>query len=116
MSLFESVYEMVRRVPEGFVASYGQIAGLCEHPHAARTVGWALHGLPDELADPANPAAVPWWRIINASGRISLRVWGLASGRQRALLEDEGVVFGPDDRVDMRRFQWDVWAPPAPRS
>lgn len=109
LSFFERVYDMVRRIPPGRVASYGQIAGLCEHPHAARTVGWALHGMPDALADPAHPDAVPWWRVINSEGRISTTCWEHTPSRQRELLEAEGVEFGPDDRVDMKRFRWEEW-------
>ena len=109
---FERVYATVRRIPAGRVASYGQIAGLCEHPRAARTVGWALHGLPDELAEPENPLAVPWWRVINKAGRVSSTCLEHSSDLQRRLLEAEGVKFGADERVDMKRFQWDQWAPP----
>jgi methylated-DNA-protein-cysteine methyltransferase-like protein len=112
-SFFDRVYDMVRRIPPGRVSSYGQIAGLCEHPQAARTVGWALHGMPDELADPAHPQAIPWWRVINAAGRISTSCQEHNANLQRVLLEAEGVSFGADDRVDMKRFRWDQWIPPA---
>lgn len=109
---FDRVYAVTRLIPPGRVASYGQIAGLCEHPRAARTVGWALHGMPDELADPDHPHCIPWWRVINKAGRISTTCLEHASSLQRDLLEAEGVAFGADDRVDMRRFQWDQWTPP----
>ncbi len=106
MTFFERVYALVRRIPPGRVASYGQIADLCEHPHAARTVGWALHGMPDELAEPTHPQAIPWWRVINVAGRISTTCLEHAANLQKQLLEAEGVEFGADDRVDMRRFRW----------
>jgi methylated-DNA-protein-cysteine methyltransferase-like protein len=112
ISFFDRVYEMVRRIPPGRVASYGQIAGLCEHPRAARTVGWALHGMPDELADPAHSQAIPWWRVINVAGRVSTGCLEHNASLQRVLLEAEGVTFGPDERVDMKRFQWEQWVPP----
>ena len=106
-SLFERVHAMVRGIPHGRVASYGQIAALCEHPHAARTVGWALHGIPDELADPKHPDAVPWWRVLSAAGRISTSHWGDTANLQQELLEAEGVQFGPEGQVDMRRYKWE---------
>jgi methylated-DNA-protein-cysteine methyltransferase-like protein len=112
-SFFDRVYDMVRRIPPGRVASYGQIAGLCEHPQAARTVGWALHGMPVELADPDHPQAIPWWRVINMAGRISTSCQEHNANLQRMLLEAEGVSFESDDRVDMKRFQWEQWIPPA---
>lgn len=112
-SFFDRVYDVVRRIPPGRVASYGQIAGLCEHPRAARTVGWALHGMPDELADPAHPQAIPWWRVINQAGRVSTGCMEHNANLQRKLLEAEGVAFGADDRVDMKRYRWEQWIPPA---
>jgi methylated-DNA-protein-cysteine methyltransferase-like protein len=112
ISFFDRVYEMVRLVPPGRVASYGQIAGLCEHPRAARTVGWALHGLTDELADPANPQAVPWWRVLNKAGRLSAGDQDDdGPNTQRTLLEAEGVVVGADDCVDIKLYGWDQWHP-----
>ncbi len=110
-SFFDRVYLVTRLIPRGRVASYGQIAGLCEHPRAARTVGWALHGMPDELADPEHPDCIPWWRVINHVGRISTSCFQHTASLQRDLLEAEGVEFGADDRVDMKRFQWDQWLP-----
>jgi methylated-DNA-protein-cysteine methyltransferase-like protein len=98
MRFFEQVYKLVRCIPAGRVASYGQIARLLDQPHAARTVGWALRGL-------AEGTPVPWHRVVNAAGRISLAdPQGVA--RQRRLLEAEGVVFDADDRVDLTRFGW----------
>lgn len=98
MRFFEQVYALVRCIPPGRVASYGQIARLLAQPHAARTVGWALRGL-------AEGSDVPWQRVINAAGRISLSdPQGAAMQRRR--LEAEGVLFGPDDRVDLDRFGW----------
>jgi len=99
MKFFEQVYAVVRCIPPGRVATYGQIARLLGQSHAARTVGWALRGVPDE-------SNVPWQRVLNASGRISIPdPQGVAE--QRFLLEAEGVVFGPDGRIDLDRFGWD---------
>ncbi len=99
------VWELVRQVPEGKVATYGQIAawvgapsGMSEPDYRAfgpRWVGGAMAACPDD---------VPWQRIINAQGKISLR--GGGENRQRELLEDEGVVFDERERVDLKRFGW----------
>jgi methylated-DNA-protein-cysteine methyltransferase-like protein len=97
---FEQVYRLVRQVPRGRVTSYGAIARTLGHPRAARTVGWALHSLPEG-------SDVPWHRVINSQGRIS------AAGRepwadlQRALLEAEGVEFDQRGAVDWERFGWE---------
>jgi methylated-DNA-protein-cysteine methyltransferase-like protein len=99
MRFFEQVYALVRCIPPGRVASYGQIARLLGQPHAARTVGWALRGLPEG-------SGVPWHRVVNAAGRISLPN-PQGAVEQRRLLEAEGVVFDPGDRVDVDRFGWD---------
>ncbi len=101
-NFFERVYILVRRIPRGKVASYGQIAALLGHPQAARTVGWALNALRDSAIDD-----VPWQRVINSQGRISISRVDLGADLQRALLEQEGVVFDERDRVDMKRFGWE---------
>ncbi|MCU0509364.1 MAG: methylated-DNA--[protein]-cysteine S-methyltransferase [Anaerolineae bacterium] len=100
-NFFERVYIVVRQIPRGKVASYGQIAALLGHPGAARTVGWALNALRDSEIDD-----VPWQRVINSRGRISISRVDLGADLQRALLEQEGVAFDANDRVDMRRFGW----------
>jgi methylated-DNA-protein-cysteine methyltransferase-like protein len=99
---FEAVYDVVRRVPVGRVTTYGAVSEiLTGRKGAARTVGWALHGLPPEIVD-----EVPWWRVINARGRISTSCEIHSADEQRARLEDEGIVFGDDGRVDLGRFGW----------
>jgi len=90
---------MVRSVPRGRVATYGHIAALCGKPRAARTVGWALHALPED-------ADVPWQRIINVRGEISIGKVGIPPELQRALLEREGVKFDLDGSVDLQRWGW----------
>jgi methylated-DNA-protein-cysteine methyltransferase-like protein len=98
VGFFEQVYAIVRCVPPGRVATYGQIAAMLEHPHASRTVGWAMRAL-SEGSD------VPWHRVVNAKGRISLR-GSAGAEEQRRLLESEGVAFGRDDCIDLQRFGW----------
>jgi methylated-DNA-protein-cysteine methyltransferase-like protein len=94
-----SVYRVVKRVPQGRVATYGQIAALAGMPGAARQVGWALNALQEE-------EDVPWHRVINAKGEISGRGDRAYEDFQRALLEAEGVEFGRGGRVDLERFAW----------
>jgi methylated-DNA-protein-cysteine methyltransferase-like protein len=81
------------------VATYGQIASLADLPGHARLVGYALHSLPEG-------SNVPWQRVINAKGEISLRTDGGWGGLQRGLLESEGVVFDSKGRVSLSRFRW----------
>lgn len=101
-NFFERVYAMVRQIPRGKVASYGQIAALLGHPRAARTVGWALNALREGEHDP-----VPWQRVINSAGRISISRADLSADLQRALLEEEGVEFNAYGYVDWSRFGWE---------
>lgn len=97
-SIYDHILAVIRQVPPGRVASYGQIAWIVNAP-TPRMVGYALAGLPDGTD-------VPWQRVINSQGGISPRGDPLSSGRQRQLLEAEGVAFGPDVRVDFARFGW----------
>lgn len=96
---YERIYAVVRRIPRGKVASYGQIAALAGLPGRARQVGYALHALP-----PTN--RVPWHRVINARGEISLPMDDGHGRLQRALLERERVKFDAAGRVDLDRYGW----------
>ena len=96
---FDRVYQLVRQVPAGKVTSYGAIARMLGHPHAARTVGWALHSLPDG-------SDVPWHRIINSRGHIPTSGREQSARRQRALLEAEGIEFDEHGVVNWDRFGW----------
>lgn len=82
------------------MATYGQVASLAGLPRHARQVGYALNALEEG-------SGVPWHRVINAAGRISPRAIPGWEGLQRQLLEEEGVVFDDQDRVDLARFRWD---------
>ena len=98
-SFFEQVYQVVRCIPSGKVATYGQIARLLGKPRGARTVGWALHSLPEG-------SDVPWQRVLNARGIITLDAHGPGGAIQRALLEAEGIVFDEQGRIDLTVFGW----------
>jgi len=106
--LYERIYEVVRMVPKGRVATYGQIAQRAGIPGHARQVGYALHALPEG-------SEVPWHRVINAKGEISLKGEGPWENHQRRLLEREGVIFDERGRVSFRRFRWVVSAGPYDR-
>ncbi len=96
---YGAIYAVVRRIPKGRVATYGQVAALAGRPGRARQVGYAMHALPEG-------SGVPWQRVINASGRISFHPDSLEHAVQRALLEAEGVMFGPGGAVSLERFGW----------
>ena len=96
----EEVRAIVLTIPRGRVATYGQIAALLEHV-TPRMVGWAMSALPDR-------SAVPWQRVINSRGEVSVRARGSGQARQRRLLEAEGIEFDPRGRVDLGRFGWEV--------
>ena len=100
--LYERVWAAVKQIPRGKVATYGQIAALAGMPRHARQAGYAL------AATPANKK-IPWHRVINAQGKISLRLkhWeGGSDDLQRILLEAEGVLFDSTGKVDLKRFRW----------
>lgn len=97
----DSVYELVRQIPRGRVASYGQVARMVGSPRNARFVGYALHVNPE-------PGVIPCHRVVFKDGRLAP---GFAFGgpdAQRELLEAEGVAFLDDGRVDMSRYQWEA--------
>ena len=93
---YQRIYEVVRRIPRGRVATYGQVAELAGIEGRARQVGYALHHSPPRL---------PWHRVINARGHISVRASSDWGELQRHLLEAEGVEFDLEGRVDLKKFQ-----------
>ncbi|MBN2004594.1 MAG: MGMT family protein [Anaerolineae bacterium] len=97
-SNFERIYALIRRIPAGKVATYGQIARWLGWPRGARTVGWALRALTDGTD-------VPWQRVVNAQGATSLGAEG--SRVQRTLLEAEGIVFNNEGRIDLKQYGWE---------
>lgn len=102
VSTYSRIYAVVKKIPRGRVATYGQIAALAGMPRHARQAGYALAATPEGMK-------IPWHRVINAQGRISLRLRQWDSGSddyQRILLEAEGVVFDRSGRVDLKCFRW----------
>lgn len=102
--VFTAFYAIVRRIPEGNVATYGQIARLAGMPRCGRIVGYAMSSCP-------SGGGVPCHRVVDRLGRTKAAFDILGPGTQRALLEAEGVLFLPDGTVDMQRC---VWQPDAP--
>ena len=98
MTAYERIYRVVRRIPRGRVATYGQIAALAK-ASGPRQVGYALHALPEKND-------VPWHRVVNARGCISLRSALGGESFQQALLKAEAVEFDARERIDLNRFRW----------
>lgn len=96
---WERYYVVVRRIPRGRVATYGQVAELAGLPGTARQVGWALHAL-------HRGTRVPWQRVVNARGACSVRPGSGSELLQRRRLEREGVAFGAAGRIDLSRYGW----------
>ena len=94
---FDQIYAVVRRIPFGRVASYGQIARMLGNPRLSRIVGCALNAAPEDL---------PCHRVVNRFGGLSEAFSPDGRESHRLLLEMEGVAFDAEGRVDMVRFQW----------
>jgi methylated-DNA-protein-cysteine methyltransferase related protein len=97
-SVYERIYDAVRQIPRGKVATYGQIAKIVDRC-TPRMVGYAMAAL-------RGRTDVPWQRVINAKGEISTRSGGDGAVRQRRLLEKEGICFDRGDRVDFKKYRW----------
>jgi len=94
----DMVFDIVKEIPSGKVASYGQVSRLIPGC-TARMVGYALASLPTD-------SGVPWQRVINSKGKISPHGAGFGSAMQRALLEQEGIIFKADNSIDMDIYGW----------
>lgn len=98
MNTFEKIYEVVKTIPKGRVATYGQVAALAGNPRLARVVGFALHNNPDT-------SAIPCHRVVNREGKVA-KNFAFGGGEiQRQLLEAEGIVFEADGTVDLSRYR-----------
>jgi methylated-DNA-protein-cysteine methyltransferase-like protein len=101
MSVFEKIYEVVKRIPKGKVATYGYVALLAGNPRWARVVGYALHNNPA-------PMVIPCHRVVNREGRVAEAFVFGGGNAQRELLEREGVVFREDGTVDLKKYGWNM--------
>ena len=96
--VFQEICDLVRQIPPGQTATYGQIARLAGMPRGARVVGYAMAACRD--------GSVPCHRVVDRFGGTKTAFDRLAPGTQRALLEAEGVAFRPDGTVDLERCRW----------
>lgn len=99
MNTFQRIYEVVKEIPYGTVATYGQVAELSGNKRLARVVGYALHVNPD-------PETIPCYRVVNVKGEVSRAFAFGGENRQRELLQKEGIVFLDNGCVDMKQCQW----------
>src|SRR6185295_11045124 len=99
MVTHQEIHDVVRCIPRGRVATYGQVAELAGIPGQARRIGYALSALPEG-------SPVPWQRVVNAKGEISIRSHAGAEKLQFKLLRQEGIVFDKNKRIPLPRFQW----------
>lgn len=90
----KEVIQLIRSIPFGHVATYGQIAKAAGHPRGARQVSWVLHSMSAKYE-------LPWHRVINAKGEITHK-----ASEQREMLEMEGVEFTMNQKVDLHKYQW----------
>ena len=97
MNTFEKIYEVVKNIPKGKVATYGQVALLAGNPRWARVVGYALHVNPE-------PGIIPCHRVVNREGKVAPGFAFGGEGVQRQLLESEGIVFETDGRIDLEKY------------
>tara|TARA_R110001592_G_scaffold215025_2_gene468317 strand:- start:96645 stop:96980 length:336 start_codon:yes stop_codon:yes gene_type:complete len=95
----QRIWQVVMLIPPGTVATYGDVARQAGLPGAARRVGRALRGLPEDTR-------IPWHRVLNAQGKLVVPGGGSAQQRQRRRLESEGVVFRSVDGISLRQYRW----------
>jgi methylated-DNA-protein-cysteine methyltransferase-like protein len=95
----KKVISLIKKIPKGKVATYGQIAKLAGKPLGARGVVWILHSS-------SSKQDLPWHRVINSKGRISFPTMSEHWARQKTLLKKEGVEFGDGESLDLKSYQW----------
>lgn len=101
MSSYDKIYVVVRQIPYGRVATYGQIAELANIYGKARLVGYALFQVS------TSDAEIPWHRVVNAKGEISYSSWRQGGDYlQRSLLEEEGIEFSAEGKINLVRYRW----------
>jgi len=117
-TFYPLVWKIVKQVPHGVVSTYGQVASMIPAPEgidpdahrrlAPKWVGQAMNAVSySDIDGKPNAPGVPWWRIINSKGGISLPAGSRAAREQAERLKAEGVVFGPDEQVELGRFGWE---------
>ncbi|MBE6772014.1 MAG: MGMT family protein [Ruminococcaceae bacterium] len=99
VNTFDKIYNVVKKIPKGKVASYGTVAAMAGNPRWSRVVGYALHVNPQ-------PGTIPCHRVVTRNGEVSRAFAFGGENMQRLLLSEEGVEFLPDGRVDMKKHAW----------
>lgn len=97
MNAYEKIYAVVKTIPKGKVATYGQVAFLAGNPHWSRVVGYALHNNPDT-------SSIPCHRVVNREGKVAQSFAFGGGETQRQLLEAEGIIFDPDGTIDLEKY------------
>ena len=101
ITTYDHIYEVVRQIPAGSVATYGQIAQLANLAGKARVVGYALYRVDMKSLE------IPWQRVVNAKGEISESPLRFGTDYlQRSLLESEGIIFSESGKIDLRKYLW----------
>ena len=96
---YQKIYQTVKKIPKGCVATYGQVAALAGMPGQARQVGYALHRCPDDQS-------IPWHRVLNAKGEISALPDPDSRTLQQILLEEEGIQFLASGKLNLKKYRW----------
>ena len=99
MDFTAEIIKVIKSIPKGKVATYGQVASLAGHYLSVRRVVWVLHALSDK-------EGLPWHRVVNRKGRISLKP-GAGYEKQKELLQREGILFSDKDSIDLDLFLWE---------
>ena len=99
MNFSKKVFNLVNKIPYGKIVTYGYIATVIGSPRASRQVGWALATLPPY-------SEVPWWRVINAQGYLSIKNDNFSKDHQKELLKKEGIVVSSKYIVDLQKYHW----------
>ena len=99
LNTFEKIYQVVKQIPKGKVATYGQVAAYAGNPHWSQVVGYALHSNPD-------PENIPCFRVVNRFGELSSAFAFGGINVQQQLLEAEGIEVN-DGKVELSRYLWD---------
>jgi len=99
MDFTAEVIRLIKAIPPGKVATYGQIAYMTSLYPSVRRVAWILHSCSDK-------ERLPWHRVVNRKGKISLKP-GAGYEKQKKMLEEEGIEFDKKDRIDLDHFLWD---------
>lgn len=101
MNTYETIYEIVKKIPKGKVATYGQVATLSGNANLARTVGNALHANPDNTT-------IPCHRVVNRKGEVAEYYAFGGPDAQRKLLESEGIVFKENGKIDLKKYSIEI--------